>query len=66
MGQLPSMNIVTDAVRTVYGACFDERATVRRYGSRIGSWSFYLKPGRSGSPREILVAWVTRRTASAS
>ncbi len=33
--------------RAVYGATWDPRATVRRYGPTLGYWSYYLKTGEA-------------------
>jgi DNA-3-methyladenine glycosylase II len=45
MDDLPSMQIVEDEARVLYGTAFDEAAIRRRYGRHIGYWSFYLKTG---------------------
>ena len=40
-----AMKGFAEPARDVYGAAWDPRATVRRYGPALGYWSFYLKTG---------------------
>jgi len=41
--ELPSLVMFSDAIAAVYGSGWDEAAIVRRYGTDIGTWAFYLK-----------------------
>lgn len=43
-----AMRGFAEPARALYGAGWDPRATVRRYGADLGYWSFYLK---TGAPR---------------
>ena len=40
-----AMKGFAEPAREVYGAAWDPRATVRRYGPALGYWSYYLKAG---------------------
>jgi len=43
--QNPVLAMFEDEGRAVYGAAWDERAIVKRYGDQIGYWTYYLKAG---------------------
>lgn len=45
MDELPAMRGFDDDARVIYGAAYDETAVLRRYGTLIGYWSFYVKTG---------------------
>jgi DNA-3-methyladenine glycosylase II len=45
MDEVPSIEMFERDAAAVYGAAFDEAAIARRYGGRIGYWSFYVKTG---------------------
>ena len=42
--------------RAVYGATWDPRATVRRYGPTLGYWSYYLKTGEARGLHQRILA----------
>lgn len=45
MDEVPDLGMFEPEARTLYGGAWDPAAIVRRYGSQLGYWSFYLKAG---------------------
>jgi DNA-3-methyladenine glycosylase II len=56
MDELPPIRQVEDDARWLYGPAYDPAAVARRYGARIGYWSFYLRTGAGRARRAAAAA----------
>ncbi len=56
MDELPTFDIVDADARAIYGAAWKPDAIARRYGDRIGYWSYYVK---TAAPRLAELAAAT-------
>jgi DNA-3-methyladenine glycosylase II len=62
LGRMDELPIAfADEARELYGAAYDHAAIRKRYGRRIGYWSFYLK---TGLPRLAALPQKPRRSTS--
>jgi DNA-3-methyladenine glycosylase II len=55
MDDVPDLGMFEPEGRTLYGGAWDPAAIVRRYGSQLGYWTFYVKAG-VGRRRRSLAA----------